>query len=69
MRKLIGIAGAALLALALTPTIAAAQDYSAVQNNGNLHLGAYGNFFIPGNLVNCPAVPPPGTNSQFVGDR
>ena len=65
MRKLIGIAGAALLALALTPTIAAAQDYSAVQNNGNLHLGAYGNFFIPGNLVNCPTVPPPGTNSQF----
>ena len=28
MSKLIGIAGAALLALALMPTIAAAQDYS-----------------------------------------
>ena len=33
-----------------------AQDYSAVQSNGNLHLGAYGNFFIPGNTH--PTIPP-----------
>jgi hypothetical protein len=44
----IGIASAALLALALMPTIAGAQDLSAVQENGNLHLRAYGSFFIPG---------------------
>jgi len=33
----------ALLALALMPTIATAQDYSAVESNGNLHLKGYGN--------------------------
>ena len=26
---------------------------------------AHGNFFIPGNLVNCPTIPPPGNNAQF----
>jgi hypothetical protein len=56
---------AVLFALALAPSMVVAQDYSAVQNNGSLHLGAYGNFFIPGNLVSCPTVPPPGTNAQF----
>jgi hypothetical protein len=56
---------AVFFALALAPSMVVAQDYSAVQNNGSLHLGAYGNFFIPGNLVSCPTVPPPGNNGQF----
>ena len=56
---------AVLFALAFGPSMVMAQDYSAVQSNGSLHLGAYGNFFIPGNLVNCPTIPPPGNNAQF----
>jgi pimeloyl-ACP methyl ester carboxylesterase len=43
------MAGAAFLGLALMPSLAPAQNYSAVQNNGNLHLGAYGSFYIQGN--------------------
>src|SRR5262245_7862177 len=57
MSRLICIASAALLALALTPSIAAAQGYKDVQSNGNLHLSGYGNFFIPGNLADCPPQP------------
>jgi hypothetical protein len=48
MRKFIGVVGAGLLALALTPTIAAAQDITAIQSNGNLHLRGYGSGFIEG---------------------
>jgi len=54
LRKTIGLASAAVLALMLMPTIAAAQDYSAVQSNGNLHLRGYGSFFVPGTLALCP---------------
>jgi hypothetical protein len=44
-----GMAGAALLALALTPTIVTAQEPSVIQSNGNLQLRGYGNGFIEGN--------------------
>ena len=40
---------AALLALALMPTLSAAQELSDIQSNGNLHLRGYGNGFIEGN--------------------
>ena len=55
----------ALLALALMPTIATAQDYSAVESNGNLHLKGYGNFFIAGDLATCPTPPAPATNGNM----
>jgi hypothetical protein len=42
------LASAAVVALALIPSMASAQDLSAVQDNGKLHLNAYGSFFIPG---------------------
>ena len=42
------IACAGLLALALMPMKAAAQDWKDVQSNGNLHLRGYGTFFIQG---------------------
>jgi hypothetical protein len=45
----LALASALLVTVALAPRIAAAQDYSAVQSNGNLHLRGYGSFFIPGN--------------------
>jgi hypothetical protein len=44
-----GLACAALLALSLVPTIAAAQDYPDIQSNGNLHLRGYGSGYIEGN--------------------
>ena len=59
------LAGAALLAFALVPTVATAQDYSAVESNGALHLKEYGNFFIAGDLATCPTPPPPATNSSM----
>ena len=43
------LASAALLALSLMPTLAAAQNYDDVKSNGNLQLRGYGSFFIPGN--------------------
>ena len=43
-----GLACTALLALALMPTIGAAQELSDIQSNGNLHLRGYGNGFIEG---------------------
>lgn len=55
---------AALVGLGLMTNVAAAQDYSAVNANGTLNLGGYGNFFIPGNLATCPTPPAPYTNSQ-----
>ncbi|WP_174513481.1 hypothetical protein [Methylocella tundrae] len=58
------MAAAALIALGLMSNIAAAQDYSAVNANGTLVLGGYGNFFIPGNLATCPTPPPPATNAS-----
>jgi pimeloyl-ACP methyl ester carboxylesterase len=45
------LVSAALLTLVLTPSLATAQDYSAVQENGNLHLRAYGSFYIQGNTI------------------
>jgi hypothetical protein len=67
MKKNFALVGAALLALTLLPTMAAAQDLSAVQSNGNLHLKAYGSFFIPGTLAACPPQPltPGVTNSNI----
>ena len=61
------LVGAALLALTLMPLTAAAQDYSAVQSNGNLHLRGYGSFFVPGTLADCPPQPltPGVTNSNI----
>jgi hypothetical protein len=67
LSKRIGLACAALLALALLPTMTAAQDLSAVQSNGNLHLKGYGSFFVPGTLADCPPQPltPGVTNSNI----
>jgi pimeloyl-ACP methyl ester carboxylesterase len=48
LKKRIGFASAALLALVLMPSIAAAQYLSDVQSNGSLHLRGYGTFSIPG---------------------
>ena len=42
------LAGAALLALLLIPTIATAQEIPDIQSNGNLHLRGYGSGFITG---------------------
>jgi hypothetical protein len=56
---------AALIGLGLTTNVAAAQDYSAVNANGTLNLGGYGNFFIPGNLATCPTPPAPYTNANI----
>jgi pimeloyl-ACP methyl ester carboxylesterase len=39
------------LSLLLMPSLAMAQDYSALQENGNLHLRAYGSFYIQGNTI------------------
>src|SRR5262245_7194646 len=45
------VASATLLALTLMPTIGAAQEFSDIQSNGNLHLKGYGSFYIQGNTV------------------
>jgi pimeloyl-ACP methyl ester carboxylesterase len=50
-KQTIALSGAALLALALMPTMAAAQFYSDVQSNGPLQLSGYGSFFIQGTPV------------------
>ena len=50
-KQTIALAGAALLALALMPSMAAAQFYSDVQSNGPLQLSGYGSFFIQGTPV------------------
>jgi hypothetical protein len=49
--KITALASAAVLTLLLMPTIGEAQDLSAVQENGPLHLRGSGSFFINGNLV------------------
>lgn len=49
----------------LLSNAAIAQDLSAVQENGPLHLTEYGSFFIPGNLATCPTPPAPATNSSM----
>ena len=49
------LVGAALLALTLMPSIAGAQDYSAVQSNGILHLKGYGSFFRPRYTCRLPS--------------
>jgi hypothetical protein len=61
----LALASALLVAIALAPTIATAQDYSAVQSNGNLLLKGYGNFFIPGNTH--PVAPPMASNGTGGG--
>src|SRR4029078_5386062 len=45
----VALAGAALLVLAVMPTVAAAQEVSDLKSNGNLDLKGYGSFFIQGN--------------------
>ena len=45
----VALAGAALLVLAVMPTVAGAQEVSDLKSNGNLHLKGYGSFFIQGN--------------------
>ena len=42
------LAGTALLALALAPTVSTAQEIEGIQSNGNLHLRGYGSGFIEG---------------------
>jgi hypothetical protein len=64
MKKLIGVVGAGLLALVLMPTIGAAQEYSSLQSNGNLHLRGYGSFFIDG--VQHTLTPPVGTGLSMI---
>jgi hypothetical protein len=77
LRKNTSLASAALLALALMPTIAAAQELDAVQSNGNLHLRGYGSFFLQGTtefidakyLTGSTAAGQPGnfmTNQMYV---
>jgi hypothetical protein len=62
------MASAALLALALSPTIAAAQQLSAVQPNGPLHLSGYGSFFIQGTPVLIDSIQA-GETPPTQGDR
>ena len=52
------------------PSLAAAQDYSAVQSNGNLQLRGYGTFFMPGNthFVDTLAQAP-GSTAWALGDQ
>ncbi|WP_148213153.1 hypothetical protein [Methylocella silvestris] len=59
------LAAVAVIALGFTANAAQAQDYSAVNANGTLKLGGYGNFFIAGNLAACPAPPAPYANSDI----
>jgi len=71
-KRTVGLASAALLALALMPSIAAAQDLSAVQDNGNLHLRGYGSFFLP--EPSMPSMPPlqgeeTPAKQEFLGSR
>ena len=63
----IGLLSAALLALALAPSIAAAQDLSAVQDNGNLHLRGYGSFFLPGTQHAIDAATARGGDTRQAG--
>src|SRR5882762_9833824 len=49
------LARAALLALALMPTIVSAQNYSDVKNNGPLHFRGYGTFFMTGSAISVDA--------------
>ena len=46
-RKL-GMAGAALLAFTLLPTMASAQEFSDLKSNGDLHLRGYAVFSSKG---------------------
>ena len=50
-RKNRTLMAAGFLTLLLMPSLATAQDYSALQENGNLHLRAYGSFYIQGNTI------------------
>ena len=56
MEKLKNTALTALFVLALMPSIAAAQNFSDVQSNGNLHLRDSGSFYIQGNIISETAV-------------
>jgi pimeloyl-ACP methyl ester carboxylesterase len=59
---------AALLALALMPTTAAAQFYSDVQDNGPLHLKGQGTFFIQGIPIPVTGIES-GRNPPVAGNR
>jgi hypothetical protein len=62
--KIASSTGAALFALTLIPTIAAAQEFEDLQSNGNLHLRAYGSFFIQG--IQHELEPPIGTGLSMI---
>ncbi len=49
LSKNAAVASAAVLALVLMPSMVAAQEFSDLKSNGNLHLKGYGSFFIQGN--------------------
>ena len=70
MRESTALASAALLALMLMPTMAAAQFYSDVQSNGPLHLRGYGSFLIQGTPVLLTAIEsgrtPPGPGNKII---
>src|SRR5262245_28575346 len=67
-RQHIGLASATVLALALMPTLAAAQFYSDVQDNGPLHLKAQGTFFITGTPAFVTGIES-GRNPPVAGNR
>jgi len=54
----------AFLALALMPAVAAAQEFSDLKLNGDLHLRGYGSFFIDGNQHELEA--PVGTGLSMI---
>jgi hypothetical protein len=58
------MASAALLALALMPSMAFAQELSDLKSNGNLHLKGYGSFFIDG--TQHTLTPPVGTGLSMI---
>jgi hypothetical protein len=61
-----GLPLATVLAAALMPTIASAQDYADVESNGNLHLRGYGTFFMPGTPKQIDSATANGGGSFFI---
>jgi hypothetical protein len=66
-RNNFALASATLFALLLMPSITAAQDYPAVQDNGNLHLRGYGSFFLPGTQHAIDAATARGGDTRQAG--
>ena len=56
---------ASVVAVALMPTLATAQDYSDVESNGALHLRGYGTFFMPGTPKEIDSATANGAGSFF----